>query len=70
MDWSKLLAISSLIFMIFSLLKFYQLRSEFKKLKIGDLLSNELVDESRKKIRIAITFLGIGSILSLIGVLL
>jgi len=70
LDWSKLLAISSLIFMIFSLLKFYQLRSEFKKLKIGDLLSNELVDESRKKIRIAITFLGIGSILSLIGVLL
>ncbi|MDX5475955.1 MAG: hypothetical protein LPK00_10520 [Bacillaceae bacterium] len=70
MDWSIFLAILSLFFIILSAFEFFQLWSEFKKLKIGDMISNELVHNSRKKIILAITFLGIGSILSLIGIMI
>lgn len=55
---------------MFSSIKYYQLWIEFRKLKIGDKLSNEWIDDSRKKIKVALTFLGIGCILSIIGVLI
>ncbi|WP_374717825.1 hypothetical protein, partial [Neobacillus sp.] len=68
-EWSIFLAILSFVFVILSLITFYQLWNNFKKLKIGDKLSNEFVHESRKKMKFAITFLGISCIFSIIGVL-
>ncbi|MED3624070.1 hypothetical protein [Neobacillus thermocopriae] len=70
MEWSILLAILAIVLVISSLIIFYQLWNDFKKLKIGDTLSNEFVDESRKKMKVAITFLGMSCIFSIIGVLI
>ncbi|AIM17862.1 hypothetical protein HW35_17730 [Bacillus sp. X1(2014)] len=70
MEWSIFLAILSFVFVILSLITFYQLWNNFKKLKIGDKLSNEFVHESRNKMKVAITFLGISCIFSIIGVLI
>lgn len=70
MGWSTFLAILALIFMILSTLKYYQIQKAFKKLEIGDTISNELVDESLKKNRVALTLFGISSVLGIIGVLI
>ncbi|SHG61159.1 hypothetical protein [Ornithinibacillus halophilus] len=66
MNWSILLTIISLIFLILSFLNLRSFRNEFKKLNTGDVLSDELVKESRKKIWTGLTLFGISSILSLI----
>lgn len=66
LNWSILLTIISLIFLILSFLNLRSFRNEFKKLNTGDVLSDELVKESRKKIWTGLTLFGISSILSLI----
>lgn len=70
MDWFRLLSIFSFVFILIASIQFFQLRNQFKKLKIGDTLSNKLADRITKKIKVVITFLGIGSILAVIAILI
>lgn len=70
MEWFQSLLILSLIFIAFASFQFYQFWKHFKKLKIGDKLSKEFVNEANKKLKIAIIFLGISLILCLTGVLI
>ena len=70
MEWFQLISILSIILLIISAALFYQLRNQFKKLKIGEKLGNEIVYEYTKKIKIATTLLVIGVILEVIVILL
>ncbi|MBD8069578.1 hypothetical protein [Bacillus sp. PS06] len=70
MEWSKPLSALALIFMVIAALIFYRLLSQFKRLKEGDSLTNELSNELQKKLKKGITLFVIGGILGVVGTLI
>ncbi|OIJ18059.1 hypothetical protein BKP45_10680 [Anaerobacillus alkalidiazotrophicus] len=66
MELYKILSILAAVFSILAAFQFYQLGRRFKKLQIGDTLSNELVAEARWKIKVSIVLFVIGSLLAII----
>lgn len=69
MPWFQSLLIIALILFLLVSIQFYQFWKKFKELKVGETLSNELINEFEKKIRIMIILFAIGSTLVVIGLI-
>lgn len=70
LEWSKLFLTAAVISCLLAFLLSCQLWRKCKKLKVGDTLTNEWVNEFIKKGKFVITLGVIGCILYIIGVLI
>lgn len=70
LEWSKLFLTAAVISCLLAFLLSCQLWRKCKKLKVGDTLTNEWVNEFIKKGKFVITLEVIGCILYIIGVLI
>lgn len=70
MEWFQLLFIIAIVFSLVAFLIVLQIWNRFRQLKLGDKLSEELVNEVRKKIRILIILLGMGVVIYLVGIII
>ena len=68
-EWFQYLLIVALIFNLLAAFQFLQLWKGFKKVKVGDTLSNELVSQMRSKLKFTTILVVVGAVLGLIGVI-